>query len=57
MAVENDEIDEAVVPIENSLEGAVSTTMDMLVTKKTKELLQHNFLNNFFLSQSKQSLS
>jgi len=30
MAVENDEIDEAVVPIENSLEGAVSTTMDML---------------------------
>ncbi|GAE87748.1 prephenate dehydratase [Acetivibrio straminisolvens JCM 21531] len=30
MAVENDEIDEAVVPIENSLEGAVSVTMDML---------------------------
>ncbi|HHV29548.1 prephenate dehydratase [Acetivibrio mesophilus] len=30
MAVENDEIDEAIVPIENSLEGAVSTTMDML---------------------------
>ncbi|HOM01341.1 MAG TPA: prephenate dehydratase [Acetivibrio sp.] len=30
MAVENGELDEAIVPIENSLEGAVSTTMDML---------------------------
>jgi prephenate dehydratase len=30
--VENDEIDEAVVPIENSLEGAVSATLDMLAT-------------------------
>lgn len=30
MAVENDELDEAIVPIENSLEGAVSVTLDML---------------------------
>lgn len=30
MAVGNDEIDEAIVPIENSLEGAVSVTLDML---------------------------
>lgn len=30
MAVENDEIDEAIIPIENSLEGAVSVTLDML---------------------------
>ena len=29
-AVQNGEIDEAVVPIENSLEGAVNVTMDML---------------------------
>ncbi len=32
-AVSKGEIDEAVVPIENSLEGAVSTTMDMLATE------------------------
>ncbi|MDQ2085120.1 prephenate dehydratase [Herbivorax sp. ANBcel31] len=31
-AVNNDEIDEAIVPIENSLEGAVSVTLDMLAT-------------------------
>lgn len=31
-AVNNDEIDEAVVPTENSLEGAVSATLDMLAT-------------------------
>ena len=31
VAVSNSEIDEAIVPIENSLEGAVSATMDMLV--------------------------
>lgn len=32
-AVSKDEIDEAVVPIENSLEGAVSVTLDMLATE------------------------
>ncbi|TYQ14997.1 UNVERIFIED_CONTAM: prephenate dehydratase [Acetivibrio alkalicellulosi] len=31
-AVENDEIDQAIIPIENSLEGAVSVTLDMLAT-------------------------
>lgn len=31
-AVDNNEIDEAIVPIENSLEGAVSATLDMLAT-------------------------
>ncbi|NLP13146.1 MAG: prephenate dehydratase [Clostridium sp.] len=33
MAVSKGEIDEAVVPIENSLEGAVSVTLDMLATE------------------------
>jgi prephenate dehydratase len=32
-AVSKGEIDEAVVPVENSLEGAVSVTMDMLATE------------------------
>ncbi len=31
-AVDKDEVDEAVVPIENSIEGAVSVTLDMLAT-------------------------
>ena len=30
IAVQNEEIDEAIVPIENSLEGAVNVTLDML---------------------------
>lgn len=33
LAVSKGEIDEAVVPIENSLEGAVSVTLDMLATE------------------------
>lgn len=32
IAVQNGELDEAVVPIENSLEGAVNATMDILAT-------------------------
>lgn len=30
MAVQNDKLDEAIVPIENSIEGAVNVTMDMI---------------------------
>lgn len=33
LAVDNNEIDEAIVPIENSLEGAVSVTLDMLAAE------------------------
>ncbi|MCR4435157.1 MAG: prephenate dehydratase [Clostridiales bacterium] len=33
MAVENGEMDEAVVPIENSLEGAVNVTLDMMASE------------------------
>ncbi len=32
-AVENDEINEALVPVENSLEGAVNETLDMIATE------------------------
>lgn len=32
-AVDKDEIDEAIVPIENSLEGAINVTMDMLAAE------------------------
>ncbi|MCX7747862.1 MAG: prephenate dehydratase [Clostridia bacterium] len=33
LAVQNDEIHEAVVPMENSIEGAINATMDMIATE------------------------
>jgi len=63
LAVEKDEVDYGVVPIENSIEGAVTHTLDMFVDSELKICSQivmnvsHNLLSRFPLRMIKRVYS
>jgi chorismate mutase/prephenate dehydratase len=63
LVVEKDEVDYGVVPIENSIEGAVTHTLDMFIDSELKICSQivmdvnHNLLSNFPLRMIKRVYS